>query len=263
MKILSLYDGTLQSKAAMLYGLRKAKEQAGELIVLQVFQTSLFLDYDAGPRAEEIARAEAARHRRDAEALISEAGRHGIPVRVQSEEGDTEVEALRIAQAERVDLILASPRYKAIAKKASCPVRIIPGVILLPVDNSEMLLADLDEIVGEARASQSKVLLLGVVPIHLYSAGEKKEIEGVMKSTSAAVRKLKHALIEQKIDTSELVRSGYPDEEILKAADEFGVSLIMLPAGGKTPSELTKAASILLDEPERVHRPLQLFPARL
>ncbi len=262
MKILSIYDGTLQSKAAMLYGLRKAKEQAGELIVLQVFQTSLFLDYDAGPRAEEIARAEAARHRRDAEALISEAGRHGINVRVLSEEGDTEGEALRIAKAERAGLMITSPRYKAIAKKAPCPVMIIPGTILVPVDNSETLFADLDEIVNEAKASQSKVLLLGVVPIHLYSAGEKKEVEALLKSTNAAVRKLKHALADQKIDTAELVRSGYPDEEILKAADELGVSLIMLPAGGKTPSELTKAASILMDEPGRVHQPLQLLPVR-
>jgi hypothetical protein len=73
MKILTIYDGTLQSKAALRYGLRKAKEKAGELIVLQVFQSSLFVDYDAGPRAEEIARAETARHRRDAETLINEA----------------------------------------------------------------------------------------------------------------------------------------------------------------------------------------------
>lgn len=261
MKILSIYDGTIQSKTAMLYGLRKAKEQAGELIVLQVFQTSLFVDYDAGPSAEEIARAEAARHRRDAETLISEAGRHGINVRVLSEEGDTIEEALRIVKAEQVVLVLASLRYKALVKKAPCPVRIIPGTILLPVDNSEALIADVNEIVDEAKASQSKVLLLGIVPVHLYSPGEKKELESVQRDTTAAVRKLKHALREQKVEASEVVRAGYPDEEILKAADEFGVSLIMLPSGGKTPSELTKAASILLDEPERVGQPIQLLSA--
>jgi hypothetical protein len=33
----------------------------------------------------------------------------------------------------------------------------------------------------------------------------------------------------------------------------------MLPAGGKTPSELTKAAAILLDEPERACMPIQLM----
>jgi nucleotide-binding universal stress UspA family protein len=64
---------------------------------------------------------------------------------------------------------------------------------------------------------------------------------------------------EQGVDVSEIIRSGYPDEEILKTAEEYSVSLIMLPAGGKTPSELTKAAAILLDEPDRLHMPVQLL----
>jgi hypothetical protein len=33
----------------------------------------------------------------------------------------------------------------------------------------------------------------------------------------------------------------------------------MLPAGGKTPSELTKAASILLDEPKQARLPIQIM----
>ncbi len=184
MKILTIYDGTLQSKAALQYGLRKIKEKDGELIVLQVFQSSLFVDYDAGPRAEEIARAEAARHRRDAETLINEAGRHDLRVRVLSEEGDTIEEALRISAAEKADLVLATPRYKALAKKASCPVYIMPGLILVPVDNSEMLLSDRENILAEARATGSKILLLGIVPIHLYNAAENKELEQVSKGTA-------------------------------------------------------------------------------
>ena len=57
MKILMIYDGTLQSKTALTYGIGKVRERGGELIVLQVFQSSLFVDYDAGPMAEERARA--------------------------------------------------------------------------------------------------------------------------------------------------------------------------------------------------------------
>ena len=53
MKILTIYDGTLQSKTALTYGINKVRERGGELIVLQVFQSSLFVDYDAGPMAEE------------------------------------------------------------------------------------------------------------------------------------------------------------------------------------------------------------------
>jgi len=41
---------------------------------------------------------------------------------------------------------------------------------------------------------------------------------------------------------------------------DYAASLIMLPSGGKTPSELTKAAAILLDEPERAHAlPIQIM----
>lgn len=259
MKILTLYDGTIQSKTALRYGLRRAKEKGGELIVVQVFQSSLFVDYDGGPNAEALARAEAARHRRDAEAIITGAGMEGVPVRVYSEEGDTIEEAQRIAREEHADLVLATPRYKAITKKTSCPVYIMPGTILVPVDNSDALLADLGRITTEAKSADSKVLLLGVVPIHLYSKEEKKELEQVTKSTAAAVKKVKKALSGEGVEASESLRSGYPDEEILKAAEEFGVSLIMLPAGGKTPSELTKAAAIILDEPERVHRPVYIL----
>jgi len=259
MKILTLYDGTLQSKNALLYGLREARKRIGELVVLQVFQSSLFVDYDAGPRAEEIARAEAEQHRRDADTLIREADKRGITVRVLSVDGDTIEEALRIAAIERVDLVLTTPRYKAIVKRAACPVRLLPGTILVPVDNSDTILADINAIVEEAEASASKILLLGIVPEHLYSAGEKKEFELVKKGAAETLKKVKRSLTARGIEVSELMRSGYPDEEILKAAEEHGVSLIMLPAGGKTPSELTKAAAILLDEPERVHLPIQIL----
>lgn len=261
MKILTIYDGTIQSKTALQYGLQKAKEKGGEVVVLQVFQSSLFVDYDAGPRAEEIARTEAARHLRDVETIIREAGHQGILVRILSEEGDTIEETLRVSETEHTDLILSSPRYKAIAKKAPCPVYIMPGTILVPVDTSDALLTDLDEITAEAKATGSKVLLLGIVPMHLYSREEKKELDQVKKNTSTMVKKVKKALSEKGIETAEIVRSGYPDEEILKAAGEYAVSLIILPSGGKTPSELSKAAAIILDELERVKQPVYLLHA--
>lgn len=257
MKILTLYDGSLPSKTALQYGLLKANEKGGEVIVLQVFQSSLFVDYDA-PKAEEFARAEAASHLRDAESLIHERG-HGVAVRIVSVEGDPKEETLHFAKSEHVDLILTAPRYRAIAKKASCPVYVMPGTILVPVDNSEALLSDIDSIVAEANITGSKVLLLGVVPVHLYGAEEKKELGLVRKETVAAIKKTADVLRERDLDVSQAVRSGYPDEEILKAAEEYAISLIMLPAGGKTPSELTKAASILLDEPERVRMPILLL----
>jgi len=260
MKILALYDGTIQSKTALRYGIKKSQENGGELVVLHVFQSSLFIDYDAGPRAEEIARAESSRHLRDAEALLAE-GDTGVQYRIVSEEGDPEEEALRYAATERPDLLLAAPRYKAIVRKAGCPVRIIPGMILVPMDNSDTLLADKENIIDEALAAGSKVMLLGVVPVHLYSAGEKKELAKVRKGTAGALKTTAQALRDRGVEVSDVIRDGYPDEEILKAAAEFSASLIMFPAGGKTPSELTKAAIILLDEPERAYMPIRLMRA--
>jgi nucleotide-binding universal stress UspA family protein len=61
------------------------------------------------------------------------------------------------------------------------------------------------------------------------------------------------------IETGKILRSGYPDEEILKAADEFSASLIIIAAGGDAPSELSKAAAILLDGPERTGSPVLLL----
>ena len=99
MKILTIFDGTLQSKTALRYGIGKVQEKGGELIVLQVFQSSLFADYDAGPKAEEMARAEAKQHYQDAVNIIGETGQ-AAPVRIMTEEGDPELEILRIALSE-------------------------------------------------------------------------------------------------------------------------------------------------------------------
>ena len=257
MKIVTIYDGTIQSKIALRYGIKKTRAD-GEVVVLQVFQNSLFIDYDAGPKAEEIARAEVKRHKQDAENIIREAGQ-GVNAKIISVDGDPAEEALRISEVVHAGLILASSRYKAIVEKASCPVYIMPGTILVPIGSSDMSLANQEDIIEETRSTGSKVLLLGIIPVNVYSAGEKAELEQVRKSTTATLKKIKSALTKEGVEVSEAIKSGYPDEEILKAANEYSVSLIMLPAGGKTPSELTKAAAILLDEPERARMPILLM----
>jgi nucleotide-binding universal stress UspA family protein len=118
---------------------------------------------------------------------------------------------------------------------------------------------DINSIIAEAKATGSKILLLGIIPVHLYSGGEKKELIEVKKAVLASIKKIKTSLSGQGVDVAEIIRSGYPDEEIIQAAKDQSASLILLPAGGKTPSELTKAAAILLDEPERVPMPILLL----
>jgi hypothetical protein len=260
MKIISIYDGTLQAKKALNFGIHRVRESGGELILLQVFDMSAFIDYDAGPRAEEMVRAEMARHLDWAKRHLQE-NAAGLSVRFITEEGDTIARAVHYAEAEDVDLLLAPPRFQSVRKAVSCPVRLIPGPIVVPLDSSGSPAAGVDDIIREATLAGSPVLLLGVVPVHLYSREEKHELEAVRKGTVATVRQMKEVLVGRGIEVRDIVRSGYPDEEILKAADECAASLIMLPAGGITPSELTKASAILLDEAPRQRWVISLLPA--
>jgi hypothetical protein len=131
------------------------------------------------------------------------------------------------------------------------------------VDSSEASLANIDRIAREASATASSVVLLGIVPVHLYSPAEKLELDAVKKATVKGTERLKKKLMEKGIKTMEALREGYPDEEILKAADEFSVSQIILPSGGTTPSELAKAAAILLDGPQKLKLHVLLLPAEV
>lgn len=260
MNILVVYDGTLHAKKALLYGLKKVREAGGEITVLQVFDPRLFIDYDAGPQAEEMARKEATQSLAEARQIVSEQGA-GLAVQIISDEGDAGQKVREYVESERPGLVLAPPRYRELAKTLTCPLTLVPGTILVPIDTTGSPAASADRIVSEAASTGSKVLLLGVVPVHLYSREEKKDLERVKKEITAAIKKLKKTLAERGIAVSELVRSGYPDEEILKAAGEHAVSLILLPSGGAVPSELTKAAAILLDEADRLKWPMFLLPS--
>ncbi len=260
MKVLILYDGTLHAKTALRYGIKTIKENGGELVMLHVFQSNFFVDYDAVPQALDLARAESMQHRQDAENFIKNAG-SDVTFRILTEEGDPEREVLHAATIEHPDLILASPRYKSIVKKAPCPVYLIPGLILVPLDNTEDQFDNKKKIVEEALSTGSRVLLLGIVPIHIYSREEKEELEKVGEETSLQMNRMGEMLEEQGIETGRIMRYGYPDEDIMRASEEFTASLIILPSGGRIPSELSKAALVILDEKERMKSPLLLIAA--
>jgi nucleotide-binding universal stress UspA family protein len=257
MKILVAYDGSLNSQIALKYGIQKVREVGGRLIALHVFNSSMFIDYGGGPNAEEAARKESAGYVEDAKRIIAENGTD-IFAKVLTEEGNPEEVTADFAQTGMIDLIIAPPRYKAIAKTAPCPVSIIPGNILLPVDNTESYLTALERVAREAVATFSKVIILGIVPVHLYSKWEKKEVEGIKRETEAAVKKVKKLLSKDSIETREIMRSGYPDEEIVKVANEFPVAMIIVSESGDTPSELGKAANILIDDSDTLKKPVLL-----
>ena len=258
MRILITYDGTLHAKTALRYGLGKVKEQGGEVIALFVFNPGLFIDYDAYPGVKETARRESFRFVNEAKAMIQEAG--DVKASVIVEDGDPEEETIRYARDRHADILFATPRFKSVIKHAPCPVSVIPGHILVPVDNTEGVMAIMGRVIREARETESQVVLLGIVPEHIYSGGERDELERVKKETERMVSMARKGFREAGIETKEIMSSGYPDEEMLKAAEEYTVSMILVPDGGDTPSELNKAASIILDEPDRLRRPVLIVP---
>lgn len=259
MKILVAYDGTLNSKTALKYGIQKVRESSGEIIVLHVFNSGLFVGYDASPRAEMTARIESARYVEDATRIL-EGSAGSVSSRIIVEEGIPAEEILRFAVSEKVDMILAPPAYKSIVKTAPCPVSIVPGYLLLPLDSTDVPAATIERVVKEVKATDSKVLLTGILPVHLYNKWEKEEMKKVEKETSAQMKHVKKLLDELHIESRELMRKGYPDEEIVKVANEYPISIIIMPAGGNEPSELSKAAAILsIEDPETINKPLVLL----
>jgi nucleotide-binding universal stress UspA family protein len=116
MKVLVAYDGTLQSKEALRYGMEKVRDNGGEVVALQVFNSPMFIDYDAHPGAEEMARRESALQAGEAKEILREAGT-GIRARVIVTEGNPEEEIMDFARSNNVDILLCPPRYRSIIKR--------------------------------------------------------------------------------------------------------------------------------------------------
>jgi len=115
MKVLVAYDGTLQAKEALRYGAQKVRENGGELVALHVFNSGLFIDYDAYPGAVEMARRDSLRFVEDAKRLIAE---NGVleSARVVSEEGVPSEEIIQYATDRNFDILLCPPRYKSVVR---------------------------------------------------------------------------------------------------------------------------------------------------
>ncbi len=116
MKIMVAYDGTLQAKEALVYGLEKARERGGEVVALHVFNTGMFIDYDATVDAEVVARRESARFLEEAKALIREQGK-GVRASLFSTEGNPDEAVVSFAKEKKVDILLCPPKFKGIINK--------------------------------------------------------------------------------------------------------------------------------------------------
>ncbi len=116
MKIMVAYDGTVQAKEALVYGMEQAREKGGQVLALHVFDPHVFMGYDAHIDAETLARQESLRFVDEAKALIREKG-DGIRASLFTTEGDPEEEVMNFAQDRRIDVLLCPPRFKSLVKK--------------------------------------------------------------------------------------------------------------------------------------------------
>lgn len=116
MKVLVAYDGTLQSKEALKYGLERVRERGGEVIALHVFNTCMFVGYDSQPWALDHAKKESAQYMQEARKIADETA-PGVRVRFATEEGDPEEEIINYALERNADLLLCPPRYRGIIKR--------------------------------------------------------------------------------------------------------------------------------------------------
>src|SRR5208337_796023 len=101
MRILAVYDGTLNSKDVVRYGLFRAKSTRGELHVIHVLDSTLFVEYE-GFNAEETARRELANYLADAEKIIADVGK-GIKVSFTTMDGIPEEEFIKYAKENSID----------------------------------------------------------------------------------------------------------------------------------------------------------------
>ncbi|MGE5172472.1 MAG: universal stress protein [Betaproteobacteria bacterium] len=116
MKIMVAYDGTLQAKEALIYGMEKAREKGGEVVALHVFNSGMFIDYDASVDAEAMARRESDRFLEEAKTLIREKG-SGVRTSLFTTDGNPEKEVVSFAKEQKVDVLLCPPKFKAIINK--------------------------------------------------------------------------------------------------------------------------------------------------
>ncbi len=246
MNVLVTFDGSADAECALRFGALKVRESGGGRIALYVFQG---LEGDPGDSAER------------QWSLDRPANNSGVRIgmSVLLGKGNPKGEILRHAAAENIDLIVAVPSCFDLFHDAVTPVSQIPSAILVPMDDREMPGSVIDRITNEARSTFSKVLPMGIVPIHLYNPSE-KELEEVKQATLMAVANAAAEFRKRGINTEEMLRMGYPDEEIISAAEELKVSLIVIPCKKDQPSELKKAASIILDEVRKVNIPILYVP---
>lgn len=131
--------------------------------------------------------------------------------------------------------------------------------ILIAVDHTMPSRNVVDHAIKIAKATGAGLIVLGIVSIHLYNRWE-SELRDIEKATERSLNLVREMAEERGLKVISLTRSGYPDEEIIKASRELDVSMVVMPSGKGDGSEICKASIILLNEFAMLKKPLTLVP---
>lgn len=131
MRALVIYDGTLEAREGLRYGLKLVKERGGDLVCLNIFNITTFIGYEAIPMVEELARKEFYSYIEEAKRIISLEG-NGVRTKMITEEGEPEEEIINFITDRYVDILFCPPRYSSIIKKYNRELeekgrRVVPG----------------------------------------------------------------------------------------------------------------------------------------
>jgi len=147
MRILVAYDGTLNAKDVVRYGLYRIRTTGGELKVLHMFGSGALKDFE-GFTLYEALRGEAARHLEELQKIVNEFG-VGQRVELISGEGGLESQLIAVAEDGRFDLILVPEKFAGIAESSISRVVVVPqdysGFNVLLVDDEEAFAKALSE----------------------------------------------------------------------------------------------------------------------
>lgn len=247
MKTLILFDGTIHAKIALSYSIHLLKPPQDKLYILKVWNKKILPYYDSLPNVERLIERDWKGHLEEVKRIVKEQGQ-GIRAYIIEEEGELNEVLDKNIKAEGIDLVFAPSNYRGMIKTKTYPLVFLPGTLMVPIDHEGLSICSLELLIKEATLAVSDVLVFGIVPIHIYSATEQKELQEITEKTKEAVKNVAKRLSKSKIKTKQLLCSGYPDEEILKATKQNPVSIILLAEFNQRASEINKAINLVLQD---------------
>ena len=122
MKVMVAYNGSAESQAALVYGVKKANEMGGELIVFDILRRTYLLDINGRLPPMEDAFQGTLREKKDT--LTHRSGRKILTTFVLAFI-DTFDDILRYASKAQADLVVLPPEFEELLGKACCLVDIV------------------------------------------------------------------------------------------------------------------------------------------